>query len=105
MFQLTTNLRIAYLRRYLDADGGIARGVISFASANHDLLQGIHHLCVSVGVPAGRVHVNRPGGTGYIRGRAHRQNPKYVLNLSMTDINHKLGSNHPAKIANLRFQL
>lgn len=102
VFRLTEELRLAYLRGYLDADGGIARGVISFASVHPALLEDVRHLCISVGVPVGRVRLSRRGGSGHIRGRAHNSRDKFVLNLSMTEQNHKIGSNHPRKLANLR---
>ncbi len=102
VFRLTEKLRLAFLRGYLDADGGIARGVVSFASCNQALLEDVRHLCISVGVPVGRVHLSRRGGVGYIKGEAHVSRDKFVLNLSMTELNHRIGSNHPAKLANLR---
>lgn len=102
VFRLSHELRLAFLRGYLDADGGIARGVVSFASCNPDLLEDVRHLCISVGVPAGRVRLSRRGGIGQIKGQLHVSRDKYVLNLSMTEQNHKIGSNHPAKLANLR---
>jgi HK97 family phage portal protein len=102
VFRLNEELRLAFLRGYLDADGGVARGVISFASCNQALLEDIRHLCISVGVPVGRVHLSRRGGIGYIKGKSHVSRDKHVLNLSMTSMNHKIGSNHPNKLANLR---
>lgn len=102
VFRLTEELRLAYLRGYLDADGGIARGVISFASVSKALLEDVRHLCISVGLPVGAVRLNRRAGVGTIRGKQHQSLDKFVLNLSTTAANHRLGSNHPSKLANLR---
>lgn len=101
VFRLESELQRGLLRGYLDADGGIARGVVSFASVNRMLLEDIRHLCIALGIPVGRVHASRPGGVGVIRGKAFRSRTKYVLNLSSVPFNCRIGSNHPAKAANL----
>lgn len=101
VFRLDPELQLGLLRGYLDADGGIARGVISFASVNRLLLEDMRHLCIGLGIPVGRVHANRPGGTGVIRGKTFNSRTKYVLNLSSVPFNARIGSNHPAKAANL----
>lgn len=101
VFRLTSELQLAFLRGYLDADGGIARGVISFASANRLLLEDIRHLCIGLGIPVGRVRPSRREGVTVIRGKSYHSRTKYVLNLSSTPFNARIGSNHPAKVAQL----
>lgn len=101
VFRLTTELQLAFVRGYLDADGGIARGVISFASCNRPMLEDVRHLCIQLGVPVGRVHLSRPAGLGVIRGKVCASTDKFVLNLSSVPFNAKIGSNHPSKVANL----
>jgi len=52
VFGLTEELRLAYLRGYLDADGSVDKlGRASFSSCNRELLSAVRHLCMSVGVP------------------------------------------------------
>ncbi|TKS58683.1 MAG: portal protein [Nitrospira sp.] len=52
IFLLTVELRLAFVRGYLDADGHVdKKGRISFASVNEYLLSQIRHLCMSCGIP------------------------------------------------------
>ena len=49
---LKEDLRLAFLRGFLDADGTAnKRGRIAFDSANRELLDGFRHLCIGLGIP------------------------------------------------------
>lgn len=105
VFHLQPDLQLGFLRGFLDADGCIQHGRINFSSCNHDLLEDMRHLCMQVGVPVGRVHHGRSGGKATIRGRMVTQTPKYHLNASSLRQNGKIGSNSPAKAANLELDV
>lgn len=102
VFTLTRELRLALLRGYLDSDGSVQHGVISYSSAHRELLEDMRHLCMSVAVPVGRVYVGRRAGSMTIRGRTYATRAKYVLALSSTSSNAAIGSRSPKKQARFR---
>ena len=56
VFGLTNELKLAFLRGYLDADGtAVPNGQIRFVSVNRDMLDDFRHLCMSVGIPVGNL--------------------------------------------------
>lgn len=56
IFALADDLKLAFLRGYLDADGTINKaGNIRYVSVNRELLEGVRHLCVSVGIRVGNL--------------------------------------------------
>ena len=51
VFRLSRELRLAFIRGYLDADGHVNKlGQMVFASVNRGLAEDIRHLCMSVGL-------------------------------------------------------
>jgi len=56
VFALGDDLKLAFLRGYLDADGTVNRnGHIRYVSVNQELLEGVRHLCVGVGIRCGNL--------------------------------------------------
>lgn len=56
IFELNRNLKLAFLRGYLDSDGTIMKnGSARFASVNRELLESIRHLCISAGLRVGNI--------------------------------------------------
>lgn len=52
IFRLDDELKLAFLRGYLDADGSVDKlGRISFSSCNQPMLADIRHLCMGLGIP------------------------------------------------------
>ena len=51
VFETNCNLRLAFLRGFLDADGSVDKnGRISFSSCNEKMLSQMRHLCISCGI-------------------------------------------------------
>jgi phage portal protein BeeE/intein/homing endonuclease len=56
VFGLSDNLKLAFLRGYLDSDGTVNKaGAIRYVSVNKELLEDVRHLCMSVGVRTGNL--------------------------------------------------
>jgi HK97 family phage portal protein len=56
IFGLAENLRLAFLRGYLDADGTVSKtGHIHYVSVNKGLIEDVRHLCMGAGIRVGRV--------------------------------------------------
>lgn len=56
MFCLSDDLKLAFLRGYLDADGTVNKnGQIRYVSVNRTLLDQVRHLCMSVGIRCGNL--------------------------------------------------
>lgn len=52
VYDTPDDLRLAFLRGFLDADGTVDRkGRITFYSANRNLIDDIRHLCLGLGIP------------------------------------------------------
>jgi len=67
VFETSEELRLAFLRGFLDGDGTVDRkGRITFYSANQALLDDIRHLCIGAGIPVTntRSDVNGPKAFG-----------------------------------------
>lgn len=58
IFGLREDLRLAYLRGYLDSDGTVTRqhGQIRFVSVNKSLLEQVRYLCISCGIKVANVY-------------------------------------------------
>jgi HK97 family phage portal protein len=97
VFELRPELRLAFLRGYLDSDGSVQKGRIIYSSASRGLLEDARHLCIGLGIPAGRVCFGRAGGVGEIAGREHVSQIKWQLSLSNLPHNARIGSNSPRK--------
>lgn len=62
VFTLNCELRLAFLRGFLDGDGTVdIKGRITFYSANPKLLDDIRHLCMSCGIPVTNSRSDRNG--------------------------------------------
>jgi hypothetical protein len=58
VFGLSAKLRAAFLRGYLDSDGCVDRnGRMAFASPNGELIEGVRHLAMGLGLPVSNVSV------------------------------------------------
>lgn len=102
VFRLKPELRLAFLRGYLDSDGGVARGRIVYSSANKALLDDVRHLCIGLGIPVGSAVIGRPAGkmdSLAHNGRVYDSGIKYQLNLSSAPFNSRIGSHSPHKAA------
>jgi len=52
IYELTDELKLAFLRGFLDADGTVdKKGRITMYSANYDLINDLRHLCMGLGIP------------------------------------------------------
>jgi len=102
VFECTPELQIGWLRGYLDSDGHISQGVITYTSVSRGLLEDVRQLCMCVGVPVGRVHKVREGGPDHFQGRPVIRRTTYALHLSSSSDNPRIGSNHPAKASRLQ---
>lgn len=101
VFQMADEAKLAFLRGYLDADGSVDKqGRIAFSSCNRELLSGIRHLCMSLGIPVTNV-VER---IGYTRAPNGRVTPvhQYAFTCSDPGSNLRIGSHDPRYIARLR---
>lgn len=60
VFNLTTELKLAFIRGYLDADGTVdKKGRIKFSSVNIKMLSQFRHLCMSVRVPVTNMDIQK----------------------------------------------
>lgn len=72
VFQLTEDLRLAFIAGFLDADGTVDKyGRMTFYSVSDALLEDIRHLCMSVGIPVtnarrGPVKTILPNGEQFV---------------------------------------
>lgn len=75
IFGLSEELRLSFLRGFLDGDGTVdKKGRITFYSANRSLIEDIRHLCMSAGVPVTNVRsdVNSAASYGIVKTRMWR---------------------------------
>lgn len=69
VFRLEEDLRLAFLRGFLDADGSVdKKGRASFSSCNRELLSAIRWLCMSCAIPVTNLRLQR-GWTTLPNGR------------------------------------
>lgn len=98
VFELTPELQMALLRGYLDSDGSVDKqGRVSWHSVSEDLIIGLWHLCIQLGIPvnniskyAGRI-VQFQGQKPY-QGADH-----WELRCSVPSSAAQIGSNSPHK--------
>ena len=74
VFETSEELRLAFLRGFLDGDGTVDRkGRITFYSANNALLDDIRHLCIGAGIPVTNTRSDINGPKAFGNGtRMHR---------------------------------
>ena len=100
VFGLTEELRLAFLRGFLDADGSVDKlGRISFSSVNGDMLAQIRHLCIGCGIPV----TNQRLGVGTTRLPNGKMQPFAQWSFTCSDPgnNRRIGSNDPRYVERL----
>jgi phage portal protein BeeE len=100
VFRLAPELQLALLRGYLDSDGSVQHGKISYSSCNKLLLEDIRHLCIQLGIPVGKIKLGRSAGHALTNNGQPQD--KWELALSSTAHNSRIGSNSPHKAARFR---
>jgi HK97 family phage portal protein len=96
VFGLAEDLRLAFLRGYLDADGSVNKdGWIVWSSCNRELLDDVRHLCISVGVPVGTIREYDASGEIVIQGRIAHRGRMYQVNSYHVESNRRIGSHDP----------
>jgi len=94
VFETSAELRLAFLRGFLDADGSVdKKGRISFSSCNESLLQDVRHLCMSVGVPVTNMSFHR-GTVTFPDGRRGLAE-QWSVTCSDPGANRRIGSHDP----------
>jgi len=94
MFALSDDLKLAFLRGFLDSDGSVdKKGRISFSSCNKRLLSQIRHLCMSLGIPVTNVRL-REGTTSLPNGKLKKFS-QYYMTCSDPGQNIRIGSHTP----------
>jgi DNA gyrase subunit B len=68
VFNVSPELRHAFLRGYLDGDGTATTGALSFATSSYDLASGLMYLLSSLGVVASMSEIEPDGVVRQIRG-------------------------------------
>ncbi|MCL6453559.1 MAG: phage portal protein [Alicyclobacillus sp.] len=102
VFETSEELRLAFLRGFLDADGTVdAKGRITFYSANKDLINDVRHLCMGLGIPVTNVRCDRnrrraPGSKAVV--------PTLMWRFTCSDpgANARIGSHDPRYIERLQ---
>lgn len=92
IFTLNTDLKLAFLRGFLDADGSVdKKGRIAYHSVNKKMLSQIRHLCMMCGIPVTNIRktsrrVTLPNGNKF-------DSICYGFTCSNPEANLKIGSN------------
>ncbi|MBX9580486.1 MAG: phage portal protein [Gemmataceae bacterium] len=100
VFGLTEELKLAFLRGFLDADGTVdKKGRVAFHSVNRPMLSQIRHLCMGLGVPV----TNLRKGVGYTRLPNGKRFPFAIHTFTCSDPgqNRRIGSNDPRYLPRL----
>ena len=101
VFRLSAELRAAYVRGFLDADGSVdKKGRIAFSSCNSELLSQVRHLCMGLGVPVTNLGL-QTGKTKLPNGRV-AEFRQYRFTCSDPESNLLIGSNTPVYVERMR---
>lgn len=102
VFSLTSELRLAFLRGFLDADGSVDKlGRISFSSAGNLLIEDIRHLCMGLGIPVTNVRSYRPASS-VLNGRpVVPTGDHHTFTCSDPGANRRIGSHDPRYVERL----
>jgi DNA gyrase subunit B len=80
VFNVSDELRLAFLRGYLLGDGTVCGGHVSFCTSSYDLASALMYLLASFGVVASLSHKSPDGVTRTIRGHpCTTRNPYWVV--------------------------
>ena len=94
VFGVADDLKLAFLRGFLDADGSVdKKGRIAFSSCNKSLLSGVRHLCMMLGVPITNLYT-REGETLLPNGETANFRQHYFT-CSDPGANRRIGSHTP----------
>ena len=94
IFTLSSDLKLAFLRGFLDADGSVdKKGRISFSSCNRVLLSQMRHLCISLGIPVTNLRCQE-GETTLPNGKRTKLK-QWVFTCSDPGANQRIGSHTP----------
>lgn len=94
VFGLTADLRRAFLRGYLDADGTVNElGQMIFASVNRGLIEDIQTLCMGLGLITSRIKAHTR--TCPLPQGGSQESTIYVVNCDAADLNATVGSHTP----------
>lgn len=100
VFSLSDNLKLAFLRGFLESDGSVDKnGRISFSSCNKKLLSGIRHLCMSLGIPVTNFYERK--GTNTLPTGNKIEFHQFYFNCSDPGANRLIGSHNPQDLERL----
>jgi HK97 family phage portal protein len=100
VFETPEELRLAFLRGFLDSNGSVCRkGRAAFSSCNKKLLSQMRHLCLGLGIPVTNLY-NRKGIANLPDGRRAKFS-QFYFTCSDPGSNRRIGSHTP--IYNERF--
>lgn len=97
VFSLSRELRLAFLRGYLDSDGMVNKlGQMQFGTVNKGLLEDVQTLCMGLGLLTSRIKpvdriVTTPGGAAV-------ESRIWIMNCGSSDLNNEVGSYTPMYI-------
>ncbi len=97
VYMLTPELRLAFLRGFLDGDGTVdKKGRIVYRTINRDMISGLRHLCIGLGIPVTNIQRVNNKRTAYIKGRAVTgKHDLYSFTCSDPGSNKRIGSHDP----------
>jgi HK97 family phage portal protein len=90
--RLSSKLRAAFVRGFLDADGSVdKKGRMSFSSCNRVLLEQIRHLCIGLGVPV--TNLSHHQGDALLPNGTSVPTSQWAFTCSDPGANRAIGSN------------
>jgi intein/homing endonuclease len=103
VFTSPNNIKLAFLRGYLDADGTVKpEGIIAFGSTNKRLIEDLWILCISLGLRPGNIYEKRLRTEfKHEYGTYSYDKIKYGFALSNPKLNQMIGSHNPVYLKRL----
>lgn len=97
IYKLSDELKLGFLRGYLDADGSVdKKGRVSFSSCNKKLLSGMRHLLMSLGIPVTNFTHNT--GMTTLPNKKKAKVNQWSITCSDPEQNKRIGSHTPQYI-------
>jgi len=97
VFRTDSNMRLAFLRGFLDADGSVdKKGRISYSSCNEKMLSQIRHLSIGCGIPVTNMRCQE--GITTLPNSEKKAFKQYSFTCSNPADNKKISSNDPRYI-------